>query len=95
MQKVLEYQTRFLKYAYLWANDKEARLRYFLAYSEMPAELSMEEVEKLDLADIEADANRSLNPPTLVQFKEQIDKYEEIYAEVNDFISVIFCTQSS
>jgi len=74
--KANEYRALFNKYAYLWVDDRQEFMRQFLLYGHV---LTQEEIEA------NADAGVPQNPPTLQQFKEQVDTYESIYEEVSKF----------
>ncbi|CAF0885207.1 unnamed protein product, partial [Didymodactylos carnosus] len=74
--KANEYRAFFNKYAYLWVDDRQEFMRQFLLYGHV---LSQEEIEA------NAEAGVQQNPPTLQQFKEQVDTYETIYDEVSKF----------
>ncbi|PAA56702.1 hypothetical protein BOX15_Mlig034196g2 [Macrostomum lignano] len=68
--QALKYRESFRKHASLWTDDRQEFLRQFLLYSHTP---SAEEVEQGVVEE---------SPPTLPQFREQIDRFEEIYNEV-------------
>ncbi|KAL8567586.1 hypothetical protein ACOMHN_054399 [Nucella lapillus] len=72
IQKAIEYRNSFDNYAYLWVDDRCDFMRQFLLYGHM---LSAEEL------DAQAEGTLPENPPSLAQFKEQIDLYEKIYLE--------------
>ncbi|CAF2140297.1 unnamed protein product [Rotaria magnacalcarata] len=74
--KANEYRALFNKYAYLWVDDRTEFMRQFLLYGHV---LTQEEIEA------NADQGVTQNPPTLQQFKEQVDAYESIYDEVSKF----------
>ncbi|VEL06847.1 unnamed protein product [Protopolystoma xenopodis] len=96
IQKALAYQATFDVYAYLWVDDRAEFMRHFLIYGRV---LSVDELETLQLsgpvqgstlvtsgmANGEGEAAEGLvpHPPTLKQFKEQIDNYERIFEEVD------------
>ncbi|NWU90022.1 DYH9 protein, partial [Upupa epops] len=69
-----EYRSAFDHYSYLYSEDRKEFCRQFLLYGHI-----------LTSAEIEAHAEDGVpeTPPTLQQFKEQIDSYEKIYEEVN------------
>nr|XP_055065627.1 dynein axonemal heavy chain 11 isoform X2 [Misgurnus anguillicaudatus] len=75
MKKALKYQKAFNGYAPLWLDDRVEFLRQFLMYGHA---LTAQEVEIYG----EEDAFPE-NPPTTVQFKEQMNHYEEVHAEVS------------
>ncbi|XP_067673689.1 dynein beta chain, ciliary-like [Haliotis asinina] len=72
MNKACEYRNSFDNYAYLWVDDRNEFMRQFLLYNHV---LTTEELEA------HADEGVPECPPTLDQFKEQIDTYEKIYEE--------------
>ncbi|XP_025057963.1 dynein heavy chain 9, axonemal [Alligator sinensis] len=69
-----DYRSSFDHYSYLYGDDRKEFIRQFLLYGHV-----------LTAAEIEAHAEEGVpeSPPTLQQFKEQIDSYEKIYDEVN------------
>ncbi|XP_051721899.1 dynein axonemal heavy chain 11 [Ctenopharyngodon idella] len=74
MKKALQYQDTFNCYSPLWIDDRVEFLRQFLLYGHA---LTAEEVEAY------GENAFPENPPTTVQFKEQINHYEEVHAEVS------------
>ncbi|XP_076453714.1 LOW QUALITY PROTEIN: dynein beta chain, ciliary-like [Babylonia areolata] len=72
MNKATEYRGSFDNYAYLWVDDRNEFMRQFLLYNHV---LTAEEIEA------HADEGVPEKPPTLAQFKDQIDTYEKIYQE--------------
>ncbi|XP_032899964.1 dynein heavy chain 9, axonemal isoform X2 [Amblyraja radiata] len=74
MAKCCGYRSSFDQYAYLWVDDRREFMRQFLLYGHV-----------LTAEDIEAHAEDGIpeSPPTLQQYKEQMDSYEKIYVEVN------------
>ncbi|GAB1599188.1 dynein beta chain, ciliary [Argonauta hians] len=70
MNKSCEYRNSFDTYAYLWVDDRNEFMRQFLLYNHV---LTTEEIEA------HAEDGVPECPPTLDQFKEQIDTYEKIY----------------
>jgi dynein heavy chain len=73
--KALEFRNSFDSFSYLWVDDRQEFMRQFLLYNHV---LTQEEVEQYGEEGVPE------NPPTLRQFKEQIDSYEKIHVEVND-----------
>ena len=73
MNKVSDYKNEYDSYAYLWVDDRNLCLKYFLTYGRV---LTPDEVEKL------GDEGLPESRPTLNQFKDQIDHYEDLYGEV-------------
>ncbi|CAH1795230.1 unnamed protein product [Owenia fusiformis] len=78
MNKACEYRNSFDSYAYLWVDDRNEFMRQFLLYNHV---LTTEEIEA------HAEDGVPESPPTLEQFKEQVDTYEKIYEEVDQFES--------
>ena len=76
MNKAMEYRSLLDNYAYLWVDDRNEFMRQFLLYNHV-----------LTTEEIEAHAEEGVlgNPPTLNQFKDQIDSYEKINDEVQEF----------
>ncbi|KAM6948829.1 LOW QUALITY PROTEIN: dynein axonemal heavy chain 11-like [Aplochiton taeniatus] len=72
--KVREYQSSFASYRYLWTDDRLEFMRQFLLYGHV---LSTEEAE------LYADYELKKNPPTLDNFKEQINLFESLYVRVS------------
>ncbi|NWH56161.1 DYH9 protein, partial [Geococcyx californianus] len=74
MAACCEYRSTFDHYSYLYGDDRKEFCRQFLLYGHI-----------LTAAEIEAHAEDGVpeKPPTLQQFREQIDSYEKIYEEVN------------
>lgn len=63
MNKANEYRSSFDAYSYLWLDDRNEFMRQFLLYNHV-----------LTADEIEAHAEEGVpeNPPTLAQFKEQV-----------------------
>ncbi|GCB69230.1 hypothetical protein scyTo_0001016 [Scyliorhinus torazame] len=74
MAECCNYQNSFDQYAYLWVDDRKEFMRQFLLYGHV---LTAEEIEA------HAEDGVPESPPTLQQYKEQVDSYEKIYDEVN------------
>ncbi|XP_071659244.1 dynein axonemal heavy chain 9-like [Patagioenas fasciata] len=74
MAPCCDYRSAFDHYSYLYGEDRKEFFRQFLLYGHI-----------LTAAEIEAHAENGVpeSPPTLQQFREQIDSYEKIYEEVN------------
>ncbi len=62
-----------MAYSYLWVDDRQEFLRQFLQYGHV---LTAEEIENAGEEGVPP------SPPTLAQFKEQVDTYEMLYDEV-------------
>ncbi|NWI20364.1 DYH9 protein, partial [Crypturellus soui] len=69
-----DYRNSFDHYSYLYGEDRKEFIRQFLLYGHV-----------LTAAELEAHMEDGVpeTPPTLQQFREQIDSYEKIYEEVN------------
>uniref|UniRef100_A0A7N8XYV6 Dynein axonemal heavy chain 11 n=1 Tax=Mastacembelus armatus TaxID=205130 RepID=A0A7N8XYV6_9TELE len=74
LQKAINYQRKFDCYTHLWQDDRAEFLSHFLLYGRL---LTAEEMEAYS-ADVLPE-----NPPTIDNFKEQIDYYEDLYDEVS------------
>ncbi|KAM9852522.1 dynein axonemal heavy chain 11 [Aulostomus maculatus] len=72
LKKAVDYQRKFECYIHLWQEDRVEFLRQFLLYGRS---LTAEEMEA-HRADV-----LPKTPPTVDHFKEQIDYYEDLYAE--------------
>ncbi|XP_071797739.1 dynein beta chain, ciliary isoform X1 [Asterias amurensis] len=79
MNKAQEYRNSFDNYAYLWVDDRKEFMRQFLLYNHV---LTTEEIEA------HAEDGVPECPPTLDQFKEQVDSYEKIYSEVDEIDAI-------
>lgn len=77
MQRIIrrccEYRDTFERYAYLYVDDRKEFMRQFLLYGHV---LTGEELEAY------AEHGVPETPPTLKQFREQVDSYESLYMEV-------------
>lgn len=73
MAKANEYRGTFETYSYLWVDDMKEFMRQFLLFGHVltPEELLGTTEDQI-----------AKKPPSLDQFKEQIDTYEKLYAEV-------------
>ncbi|XP_066560773.1 dynein axonemal heavy chain 9 [Amia ocellicauda] len=69
-----DYRNSFDQYSYLYVDDRKEFIRQFLLYGHV---LTSEEIET------HAEDGVPETPPSLEQFKEQVDSYEKIYSEVN------------
>ncbi|XP_041078235.1 dynein heavy chain 9, axonemal-like [Polyodon spathula] len=74
MSKCCDYRNSFDHYSYLYVDDRKEFMRQFLLYGHV---LTSEEIEA------HAEDGVPETPPSLDQFKEQVDSYEKIYDEVN------------
>ncbi|XP_014248489.1 dynein beta chain, ciliary-like isoform X2 [Cimex lectularius] len=80
MAKLNSYMQDFYDYSYLWTTDRTENLRQFLKYNKLltPDELQM---EKRMLEDPNA-PKLPQEAPRLVDFKNMIEHYEKLYAEI-------------
>ncbi|KAG8226803.1 hypothetical protein J437_LFUL002849 [Ladona fulva] len=78
----LEFSSTFEAYAYLWLDDRQIFLQQFLLYGR---QLTPDE---LDLVTDDVEHNIKESPPSLQQFKEQIDIFECLYLEVDKIDAV-------
>ena len=74
--QALDYRNSFESYSYLWVDDRHDFLAQFLQYGRV---LTPEEIDSA------GEGGVAPAPPTLEQFKEQVDSYEKIYSEVEEF----------
>ncbi|XP_034410206.1 dynein heavy chain 11, axonemal [Cyclopterus lumpus] len=74
LMKAIHYQRKFDCYTHLWQDDRTEFLSQFLLYGSV---LTSEEMEACG-----ADAILE-SPPTIDNFKEQIDYYEDLYGEIS------------
>lgn len=73
----VDYTKTFEEYSYLWLEDRQEYLQQFLLYGR---QLSLEEAE---IVKDEARASEiKESPPTIEQFKEQIDFYQDLYTKL-------------
>ncbi|KAM3922058.1 dynein axonemal heavy chain 9 [Leptodactylus fuscus] len=84
MSTCAEYRNSFDQYSYLYVDDRKEFMRQFLLYGHV---LTPEEIEA------HAEDGVPETPPTLLQFREQIDSYEKIYEEANQMepVNVFDC----
>ncbi|TKS81941.1 Dynein heavy chain 17, axonemal [Collichthys lucidus] len=74
LKKAINYQRKFDCYTHLWQDDRAEFLSQFLLYGRVP---TAEEMEAYGVDTLP----ESL--PTIDTFKEQIDYYEDLYAEIS------------
>ncbi|KAG7242136.1 hypothetical protein INR49_024182, partial [Caranx melampygus] len=74
LRKAINYQRKFDCYTHLWQDDRAEFLSQFLLYGRV---LTAEEMEA-HRADVLPE-----NPPTIDNFKEQIDYFEDLYSEIS------------
>uniref|UniRef100_H2ZKA8 AAA+ ATPase domain-containing protein n=1 Tax=Ciona savignyi TaxID=51511 RepID=H2ZKA8_CIOSA len=75
IDKAIAYSQGFLEYGALWTDDRQEFMKQFLTYGHI---LAPEEVE------MHGDEGVPETPPTLTQFKEQIDSYEGLYQVISN-----------
>lgn len=73
MLKCCEHSSEFECYGYLYIDDQKEFMQQFLLYGHV---LTSKEIEE------HAEYGVPENPPTLEHFREQLDSYEHVYAEV-------------
>ncbi|KAL6109087.1 dnah11 [Pungitius sinensis] len=73
IKKAISYQRKFDCYTHLWQDDRAEFLSQFLLYGSVPTAEGTEACG--------ADALLE-SPPTINNFKEQIDYYEDLYADI-------------
>ncbi|XP_040289656.1 dynein heavy chain 11, axonemal [Bufo bufo] len=71
--KVLDFRGTYDSYSHLWTDDRSEFMRQFLLYGHV---LTSEEIEA------HVDDGVPENPPSIDQFKEQIDIYENLYTQM-------------
>ncbi|KAL2078484.1 hypothetical protein ACEWY4_026169 [Coilia grayii] len=74
MKQAQDYREGLYKYAYLWQDNREEFMDQFLLYGKV---LTQEDVEA------HGDEAVPTKPPTLTEFKKEIDTYENLYKEVS------------
>ncbi|XP_075413447.1 dynein axonemal heavy chain 11 [Tenrec ecaudatus] len=76
IQKVLDFRNTLETYAYLWVDERAEFLKHFLLHG-----------HTLTTEEMDAGASEEIpeQPPTLEQFKEQIDMYEALYVQMSQF----------
>lgn len=81
IEKAVEYRNSFDTFAYLWVDDRQEFMKQFLLYGHV---LTADEIE------LAGEEGVPESPPSLNQFKDQVDTYENIYGEVSQFkVSVL------
>ncbi|XP_034877289.1 dynein heavy chain 11, axonemal [Mirounga leonina] len=76
ISKVLDFRNTLDTYAYLWVDDRAEFMKHFLMYGQTGSSSEM---------DAHANEEVPKQPPTLEQFKEQIDIYEALYVQMSKF----------
>ena len=72
----------YMEYSYLWMENRQEYLHFFLNYSR---QLTVKEIEMLE----EDDQAIKKKTPTLQEFKEQIDNYEDLHDELKQLPSIL------
>ncbi|XP_069702004.1 dynein beta chain, ciliary-like [Periplaneta americana] len=76
----VDYSKTFETHSYLWLDDRRVFLKQFLLYGH---QLTPEELDLLVVAATNEDIpGLKETPPTIQQFKEQIDHYSDLYKEL-------------
>ncbi|XP_039265498.2 dynein beta chain, ciliary-like [Styela clava] len=75
MDKAITYSHEFLEYSNLWTDDRQEFMNQFLTYGHI---LTADELEA------HGDEGVPESPPSLAQFKEQIDLYENLYQVISN-----------
>lgn len=70
----------FEKYSYLWLDERDGVLDSFLTYGKI---LSPEEMDRIGSEDLDLPPPVP-RKPTMNAFREQIDKYEDLYLEIEE-----------
>ncbi|XP_063095395.1 dynein axonemal heavy chain 11 isoform X2 [Cavia porcellus] len=76
INKVLDFRNSLETYAYLWVDDRAEFMKHFLLYGHTTSSEEMDAHANEDIPE---------QPPTLEQFKEQIDIYEALYIQMSKF----------
>ncbi|XP_076261923.1 dynein heavy chain at 93AB isoform X2 [Rhynchophorus ferrugineus] len=76
LEEAEEFCNSFQNYSYLWLDDREDYLKQILNYGR---QLTVEELDMIILKDPYAP---KMSPPKMETFREQIDNFENLYAEV-------------
>ena len=89
-----EYRDSFSSYSHLWTDNRQEFLMQFLVYGHVPTQVFAlhklhvrNMIKQLFQEEIEQAGDEGIpeNPPTLAQFKQQVDNYEKVYLEVDKF----------
>ncbi|KAL1512674.1 hypothetical protein ABEB36_002231 [Hypothenemus hampei] len=76
MENAINFEKEFDEYYILWEEDRQEFLRQFLLYGRL---LTLEELYRIKE---EGEGAIKESPPTIKQFKDQIDYYEDLYKKV-------------
>uniref|UniRef100_T1IU37 Dynein beta chain, ciliary n=1 Tax=Strigamia maritima TaxID=126957 RepID=T1IU37_STRMM len=83
MASVSEFSSNWEIYMYLWTDNRQEYLQHFLTYGCVPGV----KMEDPDNPGVELDPDELIPAaPTLPQFRDQIDKYEMLYVELESFV---------
>lgn len=81
MEEASRFCRQFERYSYLWLDDREECMEYFLEYGRM---LDPDEIELIQMNDPTAPPPPKPCQPTIDAFREQIDNYESLFTEIED-----------
>ena len=81
VNKAKENNEKYNEYSFLWTNNRKKFLEYFLKYAKQLTSKSDETVEGNK-------APVAKNGPTLDQFKEQIDYFEDLHKDVKEIENI-------
>ncbi|XP_041102237.1 dynein heavy chain 11, axonemal-like [Polyodon spathula] len=76
IKKAMQYKSSFDPYAYLWVDDRAEFMKQFLLFGHV---LTTEEIEA------QGDQMFPECPPSIEQFRDQIDVYEKLYTQISKF----------
>lgn len=76
VEDAAEFCNGFERYSYLWIDERDRCMEMFLEYGRFL------EGDELDLIAMHDSAAPQPSPPTIEAFREQIDNYESLYAEI-------------
>ena len=77
MERANTKMATYLEYSYLWTESRHDTMYFFLNFGR---QLTDEELQLLD----EDESQVKKADPTLIQFKERIDRYEAVYEKVKE-----------
>jgi len=80
MEEASRFCRQFERYSYLWLDDREECMEYFLEYGRM---LDPDEIELILINDPNQPPPQPCQP-TIEAFREQIDNYESLFNEIED-----------
>ncbi|MGH0142545.1 UNVERIFIED_CONTAM: hypothetical protein FKN15_019724 [Acipenser sinensis] len=76
IKKAIQYKSSFDPYAYLWVDDRAEFMKQFLLFGHV---LTTEEIET------QGDKMFPECPPSIEQFRDQIEVYEKLYTQISKF----------